>query len=227
MAVHGQIGSQWPSTTLQTEPASGVISEPWPEALHRPSIRRWTHTILIVASHLPTFRYHPDPVETGAVVASAETCEVCDKVRGYHYVGPTFSAEADEPVICPWCIADGSAARLLDAEFTDVGADVPGEVSAAVIAEIATRTPGFAGWQQEHWMYHCGDGTAFLGPVGRRALDGLDDALNSLLHEHDAYHWTAQESSDYVESLDRDDQPRAYLFRCLACGTHLAYSDFT
>ena len=32
---------------------------------------------------LPTFRYHPDPVATGAVVESDVTCVVCEKQRGY------------------------------------------------------------------------------------------------------------------------------------------------
>ena len=29
--------------------------------------------------------------------------------------------------------------------------------------EIAERTPGFSGHQQEHWLYHCADGAAFVG----------------------------------------------------------------
>jgi uncharacterized protein CbrC (UPF0167 family) len=30
-----------------------------------------------------------------------------------------------------------------------------------------------------------------------------------------------------LASLDKDGQPTAYLFRCRACATHLAYADFT
>lgn len=71
--------------------------------------------------------------------------------------GPVYSAVADDPIICPWCIADGSAARMLQAEFTDAGSGVPDEVPIEVVDEISHRTPGFSGWQQEHWLYHCDD----------------------------------------------------------------------
>jgi uncharacterized protein CbrC (UPF0167 family) len=69
---------------------------------------------------------------------------------------------------CPWCIADGSAAETFGADFTDVGAEVPDDVPREVLEELAFRTPGFSGWQQEHWLYHCGDGAEFLGLADRR-----------------------------------------------------------
>jgi len=56
--------------------------------------------------------------------------------------------------LCPWCIADGTAAARFEASFTDIY-DVPDGVGADVIEIIMTRTPGFSGWQQEHWMFHC------------------------------------------------------------------------
>jgi uncharacterized protein CbrC (UPF0167 family) len=39
----------------------------------------------------------------------------------------------------------------------------PTDVPREVLEQIARRTPGFSGWQQEHWLYHCGDGAAFEG----------------------------------------------------------------
>jgi uncharacterized protein CbrC (UPF0167 family) len=61
-----------------------------------------------------------------------------------------------------------SAARRLarpdgPAEFTDVGVGVPNDVPQAVLEEVSQRTPGFLGWQQERWLYHCSDAAAFLG----------------------------------------------------------------
>ncbi|WP_199753281.1 CbrC family protein [Actinoplanes sp. ATCC 53533] len=50
------------------------------------------------------------------------------------------------------------------ADFSDA-VDVPDDVPAHVIEEITRRAPGFRGWQQESWLYHCGDGAAFLGPT--------------------------------------------------------------
>ena len=44
----------------------------------------------------------------------------------------------------------------------------PDDVPGRVLDEIAERTPGFNGWQQEHWLYHCADGAAFIGHAPRR-----------------------------------------------------------
>ncbi len=100
-------------------------------------------------------------------------------------------------------------------------------MTADVVETITMRTPGFSGWQQERWMFHCSDGAAFLGPVGRRELQTYPDALEVLRHEHDEYGWPQEQVEEYLAALDKDGQPTAYLFRCRHCGTHLAYSDFT
>ena len=81
----------------------------------------------------------------------------------------------------PWCIADGSAALRLQVEFTDVrNDDVPDDVPGRVLDEIAERTPGFSGHQQEHWLYHCADGAAFIGPHRGRGGDGVSLPLPPL-----------------------------------------------
>jgi uncharacterized protein len=97
------------------------------------------------------------------VVESDVTCLACGAARGYIYTGPVYAVEELVESFCPWCIADGTAAERFDAEFTDVGSYVPDDVPPEVLDEIAHRTPGFSGWQQEHWLYHCGDGAAFEG----------------------------------------------------------------
>ena len=112
---------------------------------------------------LPDFPYHPDPRASGAVVESDARCLACGAVRGYVYAGPVFAAEEPAGAICPWCIGDRAAAEKFDAEFTDVGSHAPDDVPREVLEQIARRTPGFSGWQQEHWLYHCGDGAAFEG----------------------------------------------------------------
>ncbi len=174
------------------------------------------------------FPYHPDPLVTGSVVPSDEVCLSCDKRRGYVYVGPVFAEEELDECLCPWCVADGSAAERFDACFTVlVDIHIPDGVGAGVLEQITTRTPGFIGWQQEHWMFHCQDGAAFLGPVGSKELEAYPDAVEVLRHEHDEYGWPPEQVEGYLESLDKDDQPTAYLFECRHCGTHLAYSDFT
>jgi uncharacterized protein len=93
---------------------------------------------------LPAFPYHPDPVATGSVIESNGTCQACRR-------------------------ADGTAAEVLAFEFTDVGVGVQDDVPRAVLEDLAFRTPGFSGWQQEHWLYHCRDAAAFPGADDREA----------------------------------------------------------
>ncbi len=174
---------------------------------------------------LPEFPYHPDPVATGSVKPSEATCVRCERPRGYIYAGPVYAVEELDECLCPWCIADGTAAARFGADFTDV-IDVPDGVGADVVETITTRTPGFTGWQQEHWMFHCEDGAAFLGLVGRPELEAYPDALEVLRREQEEY-GPEGEVEEYLAALDKDDMPTAYLFACRHCGAHLAYSDFT
>lgn len=182
--------------------------------------------IMPVSESLPMFRYHPDPVGTGYVEPSSTACVACGRERGFIYTGPVYATDSPRSGICPWCIADGSAAERFDAIFTDDWG-TPADVPLPVLDEITRRTPGFSAWQQARWLYHCADGCAFLGAVGRRELDPYPDAIEGLLHENDQFGWTAEDSQAYVNRLKASGQPTAYLFRCLHCGTHLAFSDST
>lgn len=60
------------------------------------------------------------------------------------------------------------------------GWGVPSDVPHAILVEVSQRTPGFIGWQQEHWLYHCADAAAFLGRVGWDDVAGQPDAVASL-----------------------------------------------
>ncbi|MEU0914743.1 CbrC family protein [Streptomyces althioticus] len=156
---------------------------------------------------LPCFRYHPDPVATGSIRASADRCVCCGRSRGWIYTA-TFYAESDvDGPFCPWCIADGSAAERFEGDFTDCyGLD---DVSMDVVHEVTRRTPGFHSWQQPHWLTHCGDAAALVGEVGHAELARHPEALEQL--------------GDFVTHLGGD--AAAVLFRCTVCGRHLAYAD--
>lgn len=175
---------------------------------------------------LPAFRYHPDPTATGSVAPSDGTCRCCELARGYMYTGPVYAREELDGVVCPWCIADGRAHQRFDAEFTDaesVGGGIWPEAAASVVAEVAYRTPGFSGWQQERWAVCCGDAAAFLGAAGRAELvarypDAIDDIRREAqMSDSDWAAWFAD--------LDAERGPTAYVFRCLHCGRHTGYSD--
>ena len=96
-----------------------------------------------------------------------------------------------------------------------------------VVEEITRRTPGFTGWQQESWLYHCGDGAAFLGPAGYAELERYPDALDMIREDLRRFGWSASETEGFLRQLDRAGEPTAYLFRCLHCGSYLASWDFT
>jgi hypothetical protein len=176
---------------------------------------------------LPTFRYHPDPVATGEIVANKVVCISCNQLCPYTYTGPVYAEAELNDRLCPWCIADGSAAAKLDAQFTDALWAVPEEVSAEVTEEVLCRTPGFSGWQQERWLHHCGDAAEYHGRVGTPELVRFADALDVLRLEHEGLGWEPNDIDHYLSSLDKDGQPTAYLFRCRVCRTRFAYSDFT
>ncbi len=177
----------------------------------------------------PTFRYHPDPLATGSIKNSDVQCVCCEQRRGFIYVGPVYSEEEHVEDICPWCIADGTAHQRLGAEFVDIaGVGDRGsweQVPKAIAEEVAYRTPGFAGWQQERWFTCCGDAAAFLGRAGRKELNLLGpEAVEAIRLEigYSGKYW-----EEYFAGMDRDGQPTAYVFRCLHCKRIGGYSDFT
>jgi uncharacterized protein CbrC (UPF0167 family) len=137
--------------------------------------------------------------------------------RGFLYGG--FGDEA--PVICPWCIADGSAHERLGAEFADVA--LPGffdEVPRAAAEEVARRTPGYRAWQAEEWLAHCGDACEYHGLAGATELADKPTAVE-MLREQGLDDETIGELV-----ADEEHEPTAYLLRCQHCREWLAYFDY-
>lgn len=174
---------------------------------------------------LPNFKYHPFPLETKSIVASKDTCDCCKQSRGYIYRGPSYGEDIE--TVCPWCIADGSAAEKFDLEFTpidgvgDYGAW--GQVTDTIADEVSRRTPGFFGWQQERWWIHCGDAAAFIGRAGHKEIEEFGaDLLEALKCESGV---SEETWPDYFSAMQADGSPTAYVFRCLHCGTLGGYSD--
>lgn len=164
---------------------------------------------------LPVFAYHPDPVGTGAIVRSDASCENCGQCRGWIYSGPVFAVE-EVDALCPWCVADGTAAEAFDAMFTDDWG-APEGVPAEIVGMVTRRTPGFRGWQQEHWLYHCSDGAEYLGRVGYDDVVTLPGVIGTIVADG----W----SDDAVRAMTADGELTGYLFRCRHCRAYLAYAD--
>ncbi len=176
---------------------------------------------------LPVFRYHPDPIASGSIVASDAQCLCCDQRRGFIYAGPTYCEAELDDALCPWCIADGSAHEKFDASFVDE-ACFPADIPSDVVEGISHRTPSFSGWQQEKWLTCCGDAAAFLEPAGHAEIRARHPQLEGTLmmyivHELEI---SGGAATRFLTSLDRDKGPTAYVFSCRHCDSKLAYIDY-
>src|SRR6516225_5625973 len=112
---------------------------------------------------LPSFKYFHDPLAAGSFKLDPDTpCLGCNRIRGYIYTGPVYTEKNFilQDHLCPWCIADGSAARQFGASFNDAG--MMDGVPEAVMKEIEERTPGFESWQGAGWLSCCDDAARFL-----------------------------------------------------------------
>lgn len=171
---------------------------------------------------LPHFKYHPDLLATGIIVKERTLCPVCRRSREYAYQGPFFSV-ANVEGICPWCIADGSAASAYDGEFQD-SAGCEAVADPRFLDELVHRTPGYAGWQQERWLSHCGDFCAFLGTVGWADIKGIASELSDDIETSiGAAGITLRK---FQRSLEDGGSHQGYLFRCVACGKHRLADDW-
>lgn len=175
-----------------------------------------------MSANLPFFRYHPDPVASGSISESGETCACCERSTGWIYTATFYTAQDVKGRFCPWCIAEGSAAERFEGEFSDsYGLD---DVTEETLEHVTRRTPGFRAWQDPRWLVHCNDAAAFIGEVGYTALAAHPDVLDRLRTDLRIGGWR---DAPQVESLltHLGQGASAMLFRCTVCGTHLAYLD--
>lgn len=179
------------------------------------------------SSGLPEFRYHVDPLASGSIEASSTKCACCQKARGFIYTGPVYAEDELDDALCPWCIADGSAAKKFEAEFVSDEAFADG-TSQEIIQTICERTPGFNAWQTEQWPSCCDEPAAFVTPAGsediRTKYLRLEGPLMMyIVHELGISGGAAKK---VLESLHRDHSPTAFIFKCLHCDNQPVYVDY-
>ena len=176
---------------------------------------------------LPAFRYHPDPVRSGSVVASEVVCRCCGQNRGYIYTGPIY-AEADDldDKLCPWCIASGEAHRKFDATFVDSEAFAD-DIAQSAMEEIAERTPGYNTFQAEAWPECCDNAVEFIMPAGIAELRKYDYTLEGQLMGHIVHEMqlSGGAAAGLLNALNKDAGPTVYLFRCPRCQMHHFHID--
>lgn len=188
---------------------------------------------------LPVFKYHPQPLETGAFSRDKTVvCDCCSEPTDVYYSGPFYTASEVEAV-CPWCIADGTAAQQFEGCFQDDASldgveavfDEDGEFEGTKcdwpeeqVQELTERTPGYRGWQQEYWLAHCDDFCAFVGYVGWKEIAGKLELFADLRGDCEAFGMDYDKLPEYL--LNGGDC-QGYLFRCLGCGKLRLWVDFS
>ena len=174
---------------------------------------------------IPEFRYHPNPIATGNVTASDAICLCCQQNRGYIYRASVYARETLEDAICPFCIADGSAAKKFDATFSDEFSLTEAGVPKQIVDEVTKRTPGYISWQQEVWLACCGDACEFHGDAPAAEMRELrGEALAQFLFEIE---WSASDWNNFVPHYESGGNPAIYKFICRHCRRPRYGIDFT
>lgn len=171
---------------------------------------------------LPVFRYHPDPVATGMIVATEKQCQACGQSRGYTY-GKRMYSRLEIETVCPWYIADGTAARMFDGTFVDDHSLGRAGVPAEVIEEVCCRTPGYISWQGEEWQVCCEDACEFHGDETSEYLHSLTQDEVSALAERIRFPFDVLMS--IIPTYQPGGSPALYRFRCRHCSAIRHHAD--
>jgi uncharacterized protein len=166
---------------------------------------------------LPTFIYHLDPVRNDVIAASHGVCVCCGRARGFLYVGPAFttSEEVDDN-ICPWCIADGSAALKYDVEFADSRSLLKAGITRAVVDQVTKRTPGYFCRQSDNWQSHCKDACTYHGDA---TVEDIANATRTSVEAWKAeYNMNEDDWNVFADGYQPKSHAAFYKFVCRHCG---------
>ena len=177
---------------------------------------------------LPKFRLSPNAYALDLFVAESGICSCCGQQRELKYNSSFYSRQGLD-YLCPWCIADGSAAKRFEGEFNDylgiegVSCD-PDEADSIVmdkdlLLEVCERTPSYHSWQQGQWLVHCDQPCAFMGYTDYAEIQSLQTELAADI---------ADMPERYLQAINKTGVPvGGYLFRCVRCGAHRLHTDCT
>ena len=173
-------------------------------------------------AHHGLFRYYRDPFRTGAFEPCDDPCDCCGRATGYRYHAFLYAEEEIEN-ICPWCVADGSAARKFDGTFVD-DYGLSG-CRPKAIAELTERTPQFRSFQEAKWLVHCGEPAVYLTDAGYDDLQQYGDATLQSVMDDLSDRMSEKKKQEFVRSLRKDGSCVAHVFECLHCKKVVAYSE--
>lgn len=171
-------------------------------------------------SKLPQFAYIPDPLKSGAVIPSDEPCACCGETRGYLCKIPPNTEEGIEN-LCPWCVADGTAAAIFDPEFTDPIAFEKNNLPLETIRIISTRTPAYTlpldPDADDQWPVHCEDACVYLGELSTTDSDMIPDEAKEEFRQR-----YALSDKEFQQLIYHDDPSKnrtaLHRFQCRKCG---------
>lgn len=167
-------------------------------------------------NNLPLFAYHPNPIATGSVISSEESCECCGKARGCVYWTTPYGKEEVE-FVCPWCIADGTASAKLGVSFSDSWTLPQAGIAKEIIDEVTLRTPGYVSWQQESWIPCCNDACEFHGEADPRELAALgEEERFQVARDFDL---SIDDLEEMLKHYEPKGSPAIYKFKCRHCET--------
>jgi len=173
---------------------------------------------------LPSFKYHPDPIATGAVIMQKATCICCALPVDHVYTASAYSTNEIRGKICPWCISDGSAADKLSVEFLPPFAVRMCNVSDVVVDEVVRRTPGYHSWQEQTWIGHCNDACAYLGGA---TPDQCSSATSEAIdHFADSFGLGSEDAFVTLMRYNPDQEISIHRFQCLHCGISLFHGEY-
>lgn len=171
-------------------------------------------------SVLPDFPLFPDPLREDVFEKSKKTCTFCKQARGWIYTSTIYGeGDVGEATCCPWCIADGTAAKQ-GAFFHDgsIFPVLPGtpQLTAADRELVERRTPGFTTWQDHGWQICCGRACIYLGEADEGDLQGRwAGAVETIFKDDD---FPEEEVEEMIEGIVKGGSPAAYVFKCQTCG---------
>lgn len=173
---------------------------------------------------LPFFKYHPNPVETENIKVSEDICLCCNQNRGYIYQASIHTKLRLNGSVCPWCIADGSAAKKFDATFTDCG--FIKTISEEIKEELSKRTPGYICWQVNVWSFHCDDACEFHGDVSEDEVRSFDE--ETFLRFCDDNFLDEENGKEMISQYyEYPGNPAIYKFVCRHCQDVSFYMDMS
>ena len=163
---------------------------------------------------LPTFKYHESVKMTGILVEEDIVCECCQK--GSHYkMDIVLYSEEEVEDLCPWCVADGSAAKKYNGTFIDLeGSDMIPSLEKRL--ELTRKNPGYPSWQENVWLAHCDDYCKYVDAVDYSVIEHLEVDLKEDFERlsKEFYYDTVEE---FKEALKNNHSMQIYLFECLTC----------